>query len=82
MDVEGFGDFLKSPLSSAHQWWCPEAEENRMAGYAVTRGFSRAWNARPATRKAARERARLKKAANRAARRTSNPRRVTERDVI
>ena len=53
-----------------------------MPGYAVTRGFSRAWKGRPATRRAAPERARLKKAANRAARRTDNNRRVTERDVI
>ena len=52
-----------------------------MAGYAVTRGFSRAWKYRPATRRAARERARLKKAANRAARR-GHIGRATERDVI
>lgn len=53
-----------------------------MSGYAVTRGFSRAWKYRPATRRAARERARLKKAANRAARRACGNRPVTERDVI
>lgn len=53
-----------------------------MPGYVVTRGFSRAWRCRPATRKAARERARLKKAAHRAARRTGGGRLATERDVI
>lgn len=52
-----------------------------MAGFAVTRGFARAWRHRPATRRAARERARLKKIANRAARRGSLVR-ATERDVI
>lgn len=52
-----------------------------MASFVVTRGFSRAWKSRPATRAAVRERARLKKAANRAARRNKNARRVSERDV-